>query len=338
MMYDLDQLKYLLFSEDESNFDLAMTLAKGLDIASWQVYIDLNKSAEFLNQQWRIPHDIRTCLREVRQRQFTLPNRNLHHLPPYLEVLETLIQTANLANNKFTAVPHVLGAFRQLQTLDLSHNTISELDEMLWNLSALQTLKLNGNAVYKIPTSVQRAQRLESLQIVGKYYAELPATLPIVSNLRHLAWGQLGQNPRPAPYNGIPSVIWSCASLRWLELYGDSIAELPPSVGKLSNLTHLSLQNVAISALPDALASLVNLETLEIRTEGTFERLPFVLTQLPKLQKLVFISESTPKIPDYVAQLQHLETLLIPMDWFRTPALAQLRQYLPTTTIQGVWR
>jgi Leucine-rich repeat (LRR) protein len=83
-------------------------------------------------------------------------------------------------------------------------------------------------------------------------------------------------------------VLSRLPTLHVLDIAGDSIAQLPPSIGKLKSLRYLELSHNQISVLPEEFVQLRNLEVLSINGDSQFDlrrNIP-LLSQLPKLREL----------------------------------------------------
>jgi hypothetical protein len=332
----LDQLTELLFSEDDSNFDLAMTLAKGLDISSWQLYLDLKKCNEFFAKHWGIGIDLKVFLKTFRERQFKLRNSDrFDYFPDYLSVLAPLVKEVHLSIAKLTSVPACVYNYHLMSILNISNTLISELNNAIWDLGNLQELNLIGTNVYKIEAGISRAKQLAELKILTQYYAHLPDELAETKKLDTLWWGTT--STKVSSFKGIPQVIYECTGLKNLLLTGEKIEQLDNKIGQLKQLRKLVLHNTSTRELPEQLADLPHLEHIGILENDAFGKIPNVLKVLPNLKVLLlqctrFANQST--FLEQLKGLEKLEKLSLPRHSFFMNALPQIQYLLPNTEIR----
>ncbi|MBE9155944.1 leucine-rich repeat domain-containing protein [Nodosilinea sp. LEGE 06152] len=110
-----------------------------------------------------------------------------------------------------------------------------------------------------------------------------------------------------------------------LDLSGQGLTELPPEIGKLTQLESLILGKVekwsnpkgqptpklltnALSSLPSTLANLKHLKVLDL-SGNPLEQLPEIIFQLKSLTDLTAIAVNLSKIPDCIQGLTNLTTL-----------------------------
>jgi hypothetical protein len=161
----LEQLQFLLFSEDESNLELAMELVKSLEIDAWPLYHDLRKCSEFFNQHFRTAPNVKTLLRFLHNQKGLLnfKGKKLQHLPTYLSALGGLVRYLDLSQNLFTHIPDCIFSFYNLNTLLLNQNAISELPNSLFSLINLETLSFLDSFVYEIPNQISQLKYLKKI-------------------------------------------------------------------------------------------------------------------------------------------------------------------------------
>lgn len=235
---ELADLAGLLFSRDESNFDLAMEILKGLEVDNWSIYIDLRKSAEFFSARNNGPRfDIRSMLRLLhRVEGLPLKRLQLDYLPDYLAVLAPIIPKVDLSYNKFTSVPAPVLAYRQAENIDLSQNNIAEIAPEFWQLPALRVVKLEANRILRIGAEIEKAELLEELLLLGRTYTDLPDGLARLPNFKTLSWGDM--NPKgEISLDFIAkniACIGSCAKLQQIILFLPAAFEGHISLVKLA--------------------------------------------------------------------------------------------------------
>lgn len=289
---ELEQLKMLLFSQDEDNYELAMQILRGLNVERWSVWSDLRRCAEFFNEHWFISRDIPTMLRELRKRHLALSSRRLTYLPEFLAVLAPMMQTAILRYNQLTHLPSVLLQYQQLRELDISNNYIAEVDERLFQLPSLQELHLNGNRLYRLPDSITQAQSLKILHIgdLDRDVVALPESFSQLRSLRIFSyWGKL----QPTAADQLPQRLFGLENLERLMLFFSDATHTHCSlkgISQLRNLRRIHLQNCStdFDQWAQELTQLPQLEHLRTRNCLTEKNITQLVTMMPQL-KVEFI-------------------------------------------------
>ncbi|XP_050256413.1 putative disease resistance protein RGA1 [Quercus robur] len=103
----------------------------------------------------------------------------------------------------------------------------------------------------------------------------------------------------------LDNTIFNFECLRVLKLYGDSIKQLPSSVGLLIHLRLLSISSTSIEALPKAITKLYNLQTLRVEGCYNLKELPENLKNLINLRHIYFYGQTLKGL----GQLTCLQTL-----------------------------
>ena len=115
----------------------------------------------------------------------------------------------------------------------------------------------------------------------------------------------------------LPPEIGKCTQLqrlilgKWIdsnEGVGNKLVVLPPEIGKLTNLKILQLGFNALSSLPDEISQLVNLKALHL-SKNQFTELPDCIFQLPQLVYLGCRENQISILPPQIQNLKLLETL-----------------------------
>ncbi|MCC3427757.1 MAG: leucine-rich repeat domain-containing protein [Microcoleus sp. PH2017_01_SCD_O_A] len=117
----------------------------------------------------------------------------------------------------------------------------------------------------------------------------------------------------------LPPEIGKCTQLqrlilgKWIDEYeglGNKLTALPPEIGKLTNLKILQLGFNALSSLPDEMSQLVNLKALHL-PKNRFTQLPDCIFQLHQLVYLDCRENGIAIVPPQIKNLKLLETLKI---------------------------
>ncbi|XP_050258779.1 putative disease resistance protein RGA1 [Quercus robur] len=105
------------------------------------------------------------------------------------------------------------------------------------------------------------------------------------------------------------NTIFNFECLRVLKLYGNSIKELPSSIGLLIHLRLLNISSVYIKVLPKAITKLYNLQTLRVKGCNNLKELPEDLKNLINLRHIYFNGYEIGRTPKGLGQLTCLQTL-----------------------------
>ncbi|XP_043941579.1 volume-regulated anion channel subunit LRRC8C [Protopterus annectens] len=133
-------------------------------------------------------------------------------------------------------IPHAIFSLLSLQDLDLRENSLKSIEEIIsfQHLRKLSTLRLWHNSIINIPEHIKKLTSLERL-----YFS----------------------------YNKIevlPSHLFLCNKIRYLDLSYNDIHFIPPEIGVLQSLQYFSINCNKVESLPDELYFCKKLKTLKI--------------------------------------------------------------------------
>ncbi|KAI3369084.1 hypothetical protein L3Q82_026049, partial [Scortum barcoo] len=187
----------------------------------------------------------------------------LHNDGTKLVMLNNLKKMSNLIELELVRcdlerIPHAIFSLTNLQELDLKENNLRSIEEIIsfQHLRKLICLKLWHNGIMYIPEHIKKLGSLERL-----YFS----------------------------YNKIeilPSHLFLCNKLRYLDVSNNDIRFIPPEIGVLQSLQYFSVTCNKIENLPDELFFCKKLKTLKLGKNS--------------------LSILSPKI-SYLALLTHLE-------------------------------
>ena len=119
------------------------------------------------------------CLGQLNHlRRLHLNNNALESLDPKTIAGMVGLTTLNVAHNKLSHLPEVLGLKLQcLEHLRLDGNALTLLPDSLGKLAALRVLSASGNLLESLPSSTIDLNRLEELHLIDNRFAAVPAWL-----------------------------------------------------------------------------------------------------------------------------------------------------------------
>ncbi|MCB1148989.1 MAG: leucine-rich repeat domain-containing protein [Chlamydiia bacterium] len=179
-----------------------------------------------------------------------------------VEVVQlTKLQVLNLGFNQLTALPPQIGLLSQLQKLISHDNRLVSLPAEVGQLSQLQELSLNCNELTALPADIGQLALLQTLNLAGNRLTALPSEVGELALLQTL---NLAGNRLAA----LPADVGQLAQLQTLLLAGNRLTALPVEIGRLSQLRYLTFNNnPELAELPPSLGSLREITTLS--NEGT---------------------------------------------------------------------
>lgn len=187
--------------------------------------------------------------------------------------------TLDLSHNVLSAVCPGIGALRQLRHLNLSRNQIADLS-CLVALHSLETLDCSQNLVSSVPEGLL-GPKIRELRLAANHLGSLPDNMfdACATTLRVV---DLSGNRLRA----LPPSLFRVNALQDLDLDRNALEGFgdPDSVRGLPQLKRLSLQHNGIRSLPDALFETTNL--MELNLDGN----PFKWDQaqrMPSYEKWV---------------------------------------------------
>jgi len=157
---------------------------------------------------------------------------------------------------------------------------LSEFPREIFDLAdTLEILDLSGNALSSLPDDLPRLHRLRIIFCSENQFTELPAVLgrcPLLTMI-----GFKANRIASVPAAALPP------RLRWLILTDNCIDQLPPEIGRCTELQKLMLSGNRLRALPPELTKCSKLELLRI-SANHLPGLPGWLTAMPRLTWLAF--------------------------------------------------
>lgn len=152
-------------------------------------------------------------------------------------------------------IPHAIFSLLSLQELDLKENNLKSIEEILsfQHLRKLTILKLWHNSITYIPEHIKKLTSLERL-----YFSQNKIEV-------------------------LPSHLFLCHKVRYLDLSNNDIRFIPPEIGVLQSLQYFSISCNKVESVPDELYFCKKLKTLKIGKNN-------LCSLSPKIGNLVFLS------------------------------------------------
>uniref|UniRef100_A0A3P9LXX9 Leucine rich repeat containing 8 VRAC subunit C n=1 Tax=Oryzias latipes TaxID=8090 RepID=A0A3P9LXX9_ORYLA len=165
----------------------------------------------------------------------------LHNDGTKLVMLNNLKKMTNLIDLELVhcdleRIPHAIFSLTSLQEIDLKENNLRSIEEIVsfQHLRKLTCLKLWYNSIMYIPEHIKKLGSLERL-----YFSHNKIEI-------------------------LPSHLFLCNKLRYLDLSDNDIRFIPPEIGVLQSLQYFSVTCNKIENLPDELFFCKKLKTLKL--------------------------------------------------------------------------
>ncbi|XP_070185155.1 leucine-rich repeat protein SHOC-2-like [Littorina saxatilis] len=245
-----------------------------------------------------------------------LTGNQLSCLPEDFGELASL-EELSVEENQLTKFPPTFALLDKLRILEASHNKLSVLPKFLGSLKSLTHLNVSSNIVEKIPDSFSDLERLVCVDISDNKLRTLPLTCSSQRTLKKFYGGMnmltgfpfwVGRLPELTDLclkennitgNCLPDDIGQvCKKLRYLDLCGNHLTELPESFGELE-----SLEFVHFGSMLD------ELERKDYINGNWLRQLPRSFPQLTALTKLRLDENHLQFLPDDIGRLCNLEYL-----------------------------
>ena len=239
---------------------------------------------------------------------FQAKDNRLASLPISVGRLQRL-RTLALEGNRIAGLPVELGDCASLRLLSLSVNRLRQLPPLA-SLTALQELRIDDNPLVGLPAALPPKLKLLGLSVCAGVTA-LPDALGQLSALEHISIGAARIQRLPdclfETPAGVPSGL--AQALRILQLSGNTLVDLPTSLGRCYCLKTLEVSDNRLESLPETIGSLRQLETLRA-SENRLASVPTSICDLAGLKGLSLGANHLTTLPDRLgalSKLQHLE-------------------------------
>ncbi|KAK5576072.1 hypothetical protein RB653_007210 [Dictyostelium firmibasis] len=225
--------------------------------------------------------------------ELNLSSNQLIDLPIEFSMFSKSLKKLHLKNNRFSAIPEVLGMLENLIELDLSELDLSSSTNsgvsIPTKLSKLCVLNLNQTRIVELPKEFGDLKSLEKLYLDFNSLVTLPHSFRLLKNLEELSlsFNSMTELPREVCFlvnlkklmiegnqiQFLPNEISQLSKLMVLNVCKNKLDSLPASIGQLSQLVSLNLNNNSqLVSLRPTMGLLSNLT--ELKLEGTRLKTP----------------------------------------------------------------
>ncbi|XP_041914349.1 volume-regulated anion channel subunit LRRC8A-like [Alosa alosa] len=207
-----------------------------------------------------------------------------------LMVLNSLKKMVNLMELELVRcdlerIPHSIFSLHNLQEIDLKDNNLKTIEEIIsfQHLHRLTCLKLWYNQIAYIPIQIGTLTSLERLYLNRNKIEKIPSQLFFCRKLRYL----------DLSHNNLTSIhpdIGFLQNLQSLAVTANRIEVLPPELFQCRKLRTLHLGNNCLTTLPSRFGELTSLTLLELRG-NRLEGLPVELSECRLLKRSGLVVE-----------------------------------------------
>ncbi|MGH0136986.1 UNVERIFIED_CONTAM: hypothetical protein FKN15_062624 [Acipenser sinensis] len=182
-------------------------------------------------------------------------------------------------------IPHSIFSLHNLQEIDLKDNNLKTIEEIIsfQHLHRLVCLKLWYNQIAYIPIQIGTLTNMERLYLNRNKIEKIPSQLFFCRKLRFL---DLSHNN----LTSIPADIGFLQSLQYFAVTANRIEALPPELFQCRKLRTLNLGNNCLQSMPSRIGELASLTQLELRG-NRLECLPVELGECRLLKRSAIIVE-----------------------------------------------
>ncbi|EED96061.1 predicted protein, partial [Thalassiosira pseudonana CCMP1335] len=173
-----------------------------------------------------LPEDTEVWSRFKSLKKLDLNNSSLTELPDEMDVLAPSLEILFLSENKFDAIPDVIGKLSHLRVLSLRGNQLSELSSSNLPASSLVWLILTNNQIKRISADIGQLKGLQKLMLSHNEIKTVPSEL---GDCKMLELVRLANNN----INSMPTEILSLPKLAWMSLSGNPMSHSPKSSEKV---------------------------------------------------------------------------------------------------------
>jgi Leucine rich repeat len=185
-----------------------------------------------------------------------------------------------------------------LTELYVGSNPLEDSSETIDKLESLTHLDIGNNRSASIPTKNSKLKNLTDLTISNSdiiTVADAIDKLPSLTHLTSYIW-----------ICDLPPEIGKLTNLTYLNLSNTHISNIPPEIGELKQLTYLNLSQNRIKKIPPEIGGLKNLTKL-ILDDNFITDIPTEIGELKYLTELNLENNKITEIPQFISSIEHLQ-------------------------------
>ncbi|XP_018603895.2 leucine rich repeat containing 8 VRAC subunit Aa [Scleropages formosus] len=254
-------------------------------------------------------------LRELKHLKVLRLKSNLSKLPQVISDVGVHLHKLSIDNEgtKFM-LGNGVKKMMNLQELELIRCDLERIPHGIFSLCNLQEIDLKDNNLKTIEEilSFQHLQRLVCLKLWYNQIAYIPLHIGILTNLERL---YLNRNK----IEKIPSQLFFCRKLRYLDLSHNNLTSIPADIGFLQNLQYFAVTANRIDNLPAELFQCKKLRALLLGS-NCLQTLPSRIGELTCLTQLELRGNQLECLPVELGECRLLKRggLVVEEDLFNT--------------------
>ncbi|XP_051906590.1 leucine rich repeat containing 8 VRAC subunit Aa [Hippocampus zosterae] len=240
-------------------------------------------------------------LRELKRLKVLRLKSNLYKLPQVVTDLSAHLQKLSINNEgSKLMVLNSMNKMVNLSELELVHCDLERIPHSIFSLHNLQEINLKDNNLKTIEEiiSFQHLRRLVCLKLWYNQIAYIPIQIGTLNNLEKL---YLNRNK----IEKLPSQLFFCHKLRFLDLSHNNLTVIPPDVGLLQNIQHFAVTENRIETLPTELFQCKKLRVLQLGN-NCLETLPACVGELAGLTQLELRGNNLESLPPELGECRLL--------------------------------
>jgi Leucine-rich repeat (LRR) protein len=229
-MTDLHKIYKLIYSCEQENIELALQLAKSIDLDIISPY---RRLWEWLDEYSLVD-------------QFPKPENEVDILYMLLNVdflyIDSVSPSYNHKKRNFYHLPFEFAYLHFLTFLHISNPNLQEIPSNIHKIPFLKRITVNFGRFKTLPPNLFLLEKLKELQIQWTSLEEIPAEIKQLQSLEtlDLSFNQLRE---------LPSTIVELSTLRELNLTGNHFTEIPEFIYQMPRLC---LVNLDENRIPEA--------------------------------------------------------------------------------------
>ena len=176
------------------------------------------------------------------------------------------------------------------------------LSEAIWELSSLLLLQANHNNLEDLPALLSRLTNLTMVKLGSNQFKRIPRVLMSMKSLTciDLSFNQISE------IESFPEECWS--NVKTLDLEGNALGKLPPSIMYLKSLKDLELRNCRLKEIPENIGRLKKLRELDV-SHNQLTEIPAAIKGCISLERLCVKNNKIKVLPKELFEIKSLAIL-----------------------------